>query len=112
MRFHVAGKKYFIDSIMKYCYPNETNKIVDDYGVLSQYMGKYYSRDEIDAIICELITEHPYVSGSFRLEMSVMYIERFNTGIDGCMGYYHILDFQNFDYKRQKCGDTAIKFEK
>ena len=98
-------RKYYFRYNMWYCYPCETSKRVEDYGVLSQYVGKLYNRDEIDEIICELITRHPYIEGSMKLEISVMWIDR-------CKGFYHSFDFINFDYKKQKCGDTAIKFEK
>lgn len=98
-------RKYYIDTIMRYCYPYETSKRVEDYGVLSQYIGKFYSRAEIDRIICELVTRHPHVEGSMNLTLSVMCRDKYVEA-------YHYFDFRNFGYKKQKRGDGAIKFEK
>ena len=98
-------KVYFIDTYMAYCYPYEVSKKVTNYGVLSEYIGKYYDRHEIDKIICRLIMKHPYIEGSMWLELSVMWKEENTTG------YYHHLTFKNEnDYKQNK-GSLEIKYE-
>lgn len=99
-------KKYFIDSHMSYCYPYEVSKKVEDYGVLSKYIGNYYSRDEMDKIICNLIMNHPYIDGAMWLMLSANWKEG-NT-----VGYYHILNFTNHNEKHQRKGSLEIKFEK
>lgn len=99
-------KKYFINDFITYCYPCNTEKRVkSDYGVLSKYMDKYFNRDEIDKIICELITKHPYIENSMRLKLTVNWKEN-NT-----VGYYHILNFENDNYKKQSKGNLEIKYE-
>lgn len=99
-------KKYFIDDFMAYCYPYDVSKKVTDYGVLSEYIGKRYNRDEIDKIICELIMKHPYIEHSMWLNLSVMWEEK-NTS-----GYYHILNLKNDNHDNQSKGNMAIKYEK
>lgn len=99
-------KKYFIDRHMTYCYPYKTRQRVENYGVLAEYIGKYFSRDEMDKIICELIMRHPYIEHSMFLEISIM------CGDESCSGYYHILSFRNDNDETQVCGDMAIKYEK
>lgn len=98
-------RKYYISDIMRYCYPFGTSKIVENYGALSQYIGKFYSRAEIDRIVCELVTRHPYIEGSMMLSVTVMSCDEYKE-------IYHAFDFKNFDYEKQERGDTAIKFEK
>lgn len=98
-------RKYYISDIMRYCYPFGISKVVENYGVLSQYIGKFYSRDEIDGIVCELVTRHPYIEGSMKLSVTVMCVDEWEE-------IYHAFDFKNFDYEKQKRADTAIKFEK
>ena len=99
-------KKYFIDNFITYCYPYEVSKVTKDYGVLSEYIGKRYNRDEIDKIICELIMKHPYIEHSMRLELFVMWEEKNVTG------YYHILNFKNDNDEKQSKGSLEIKYEK
>lgn len=99
-------KKYFIDDFMTYCYPYDVSHRIYNYGVLSDYIGKYFNRDEIDKIICELFIRHPYIENSMRLKLSVMWVEGNTTG------YFHILDFRNDNYKKQNRGDLDIKYEK
>lgn len=99
-------KKYFIDKHIAYCYPYETSKVTKEYGVLSKYIGKLFTRNEIDKIICELIMKHPYVENSMFLKLSVSWT-------DGTVkGYYHIFDFKNDNYKKQNRGSVEIKYEK
>lgn len=99
-------KKYFIDSHMTYCYPYETTRKVNDYGILSKYIGKYFTRDEADKIICKLIMKHPYIECSMNLRLSVNWEEGNVTG------YYHIFDFRNDNFENQSKGSLAIKYEK
>lgn len=99
-------KKYYIDDFITYCYPYETRKPTKDYGVLSQYIGKYYNRNKIDKIICELIMKHPYIEHSMRLNISVMWIE------GNVNGYYHTFDFTNDNDEKQSKGSLEIKYEK
>lgn len=72
------------------------------YGVLEQYMGKKFSREEIDEIICEMIKNHPYIPGAWKLEIIIM---RFKS-------IHQILNFRNYDYHNQKAGDRTIRYEK
>lgn len=99
-------KKYFVEDFITYCYPYDVSRRTKNYGVLSDYIGKYYNRDEIDKIICELITRHPYVENSMRLKLAVQWTDGNTTG------YYHILDFVNDNYKQQNRGNLEIKYEK
>ena len=99
-------KQYFINDFIYYCYPYETSKITKDYGVLSEYIGKYFNRDEADEIICELIMRHPYIEKSMNLQIKMMWKERNITG------FYHILDIRNDNYAKQTKGSLEIKYEK
>ena len=78
-------KKYYIDRFIDYCYPHESSRITKCFGVLSEYMGKYFSRNEMDKIICELIMRHPYIENSMHLNISIVWKENDTTG------FYHIL---------------------
>ena len=98
-------KKYFIDECIFYCYPYETSHKVNDYGVLSKYMGQQFDRNEMDKIICELITRHPYIEHSMSLIIHINWIENNVTG------YYHILSFRNDDCDKQEKGKLEIKYE-
>ena len=99
-------KQYFLSDFIYYCYPYETSKITEDYGVLSEYIGKYFNRDEADKIICELIMRHPYIEKSMNLKIQMMWKERNITG------FYHILDIRNDNYAKQTKGSLEIKYEK
>ena len=99
-------KEYFIDDCITYCYPFETSKVSRDYGVLSEYIGKYFNRNEADKIICELIMRHPYIEKSMSLKIRIMWKEK-NT-----IGYYHILDIMNDNCEKQAKGNLEIKYEK
>lgn len=99
-------KVYFIDDFISYCYPYETSKSTKEYGVLKEYIGKTFNRNEIDKIICELITRHPYIDNSMYLDIRIMWKE-------GCAsGYYHILNFKNDNDDKQKRNSAIIKYEK
>jgi len=100
-------KQYFFDKLMFYCYPYGTSQKVPCYGVLDKYMGKKFTRDEIDKIICKLITRHPYVSGSMSLELSISQADSEGNYRE----YYHILTFKNDKYENQEKGSTIL-FEK
>lgn len=100
-------KKYYIEDTISYCYPNDYSQITEEnYGVLQQYMGKQYNREEMDKIICELIIKHPYIENSMELDINIMWEDGSVTG------YYHILTFKNDNYRKQKKGDLIIKYEK
>lgn len=99
-------KTYYIDDFITYCYPYETSKNTKEYGVLKEYIGKTFNRDEIDKIICELITRHPYIENSMYLDIRIMWKEGFASG------YYHTFNFANDNDEKQKRGDTIIKYEK
>ena len=99
-------KKYYIDDFITYCYPYEVSKSTKNYGVLTQYIGKTFNRNEIDKIICEMIMNHPYIEGSMDLKIRIMWEE------EGIMGYYHSLDFTNDNDEKQNKGSLEIKYEK
>lgn len=99
-------KKYFISKTISYCYPYEHSRTTKDYGILEQYMGIRYSREEMDKIICELITKHPYIENSMGLGIDIMW------ETENAEGYYHILSFDNDDFELQPKGDLSIKYEK
>ena len=41
-------KKYFIDDFMTYCQPyDDIIRKINNYGVLSDYIGKYFNRDKM-----------------------------------------------------------------
>ena len=98
-------KKYFIDNFITYCYPYEVSKATKDYGVLSEYIGNLYNRDEIDKIICEMIMRHPYIENSMFLKIHIMW-KKGNTS-----GFYHTLDFENDNNEKQSKGSLEIKYE-
>lgn len=103
-------KKYYIDSYITHYYPYDITRHISDsaFGVLNKYMYKVYTRDEIDAIICELITRHPYIDNSMRLGIRIMWMDEHNT-----RGYYHILDIPNDNYENQQRKiNVEIKYEK
>lgn len=94
-------EEFYIDEkSIRYCYPCETEKKVTDYGVLAKYIGKRFSEREIDKIISEMILRHPYIDNSMSLHLSIMKNH-------SC---YHILTFRNYDYNKQKKGDSSIKY--
>ena len=97
--------EYFIDDFITYCYPYDVSKTTKDFGVLSQYIGQRFNRNEIDKIICEMIVKHPYIEGSMWLKLSVMWEEK-NT-----IGYYHTLIFKNDNDDKQSKGSLEIKYE-
>lgn len=95
-------EEFYIDEkSIRYCYPCETDKIVTNYGVLKEYIGKKFSREEIDRIIAEMITKHLYIENSMRLHLAIMRDR----------SYYHILNFRNYKYKNETKGDVEIKYE-
>ena len=98
--------KYYIEvNSITYCYPYEVDKRAVDYGVLNKYIGKEFSRKEIDKIIAKMILKHPYIDNSMDLKLSVMRkTEKFKS-------YYHILNFRNYNYEKQVKGDKTIKYE-
>jgi hypothetical protein len=99
-------KKYFISKTISYCYPYDYSRATKDYGILEQYVGIRYSREEMDKIICELITKHPYIENSMNLEINVMW------ETENAIGYYHMLSFENDNYEKQIKTDLTIKYEK
>lgn len=101
------AKMYFISDYVFYCYPYDTSKRTKDYGVISEYIGKQFTRDEIDKIICELITRHPYIDNAMFLEIHVMWKSNKNG-----KGYYHSLKFMNYNHRQQTKGSLEIKYEK
>ena len=65
--------KYFIEvNSITYQYPYGIDKKVTDYGVLNKYIGKEFSRKEIDKIIAKMILKHPYIDNSMNLKLSIM----------------------------------------
>lgn len=94
-------KEYYINEYITYCYPYEVNRRITDYGILEQYMNKKFTRKEIDEIICEMILKHPYVPHSMFIKMSIMKNNE----------YYHILNFKNDNYDKQKNVNKSIKYK-
>ena len=99
-------KKYYVDKVVTYCYPYDIGRTTTDLGVLSEYADKHFNRTEMDRIICEMITRHPYIEGAMSVKISVCWREH-NT-----RGYYHHLHFENDNCDKQKRGTTKIKYEK
>lgn len=102
-------KKYYIEDSILYCFPYEISHKLssDNYGVLTQYVEKKLNRNEIDQIICEMVTRHPYVEKSMVLKISVMWIDMEKHRRGG----YHVLEFENDNYERQNKGNMEIKYE-
>lgn len=95
-------EEFYIDEkSIKYCYPFETNKTATNYGVLEKYIGKKFSREEMDRIIAEMIIRHPYIENSMQLHLAIMRNR----------SYYHILEFHNYKYEKEIKGDIEIKYE-
>ena len=92
---------YIDEKSIRCCYPYEDEEKITSYGVLEKYIGRKYTREEIDQIIAELIMSHPYIEGSMRLHITIMRNRSF----------YHILDFRNYDYGKQKRGNPEVKYE-
>lgn len=99
-------RKYFFDKPMRFYYPCETTQEVKGYGVLAKYMNKQFTRAQMDKIICELITKHPYIEGAVQLKIAVMWTD------NGATGYYHIFEFDNYNCENQKRTNAIIKYEK
>lgn len=100
------AKQYYVDEHITICYPYETSCTIRRYGVLDGIIGERMSQSEIDKVICEMVTRHPYVSGSMRLHLAVMW-EDGNVN-----GYYHIFDFANDRYAEQdKEPRPTIRYE-
>lgn len=99
-------KEYFINKIISYYYPYDHSRTTKNHGVLEQYMDKKYNREEMDKIICELITKHPYIDNSMHLGINIMW------ETENAIGYYHTLTFINDNYEKQTKGDLTIKYEK
>lgn len=102
-------KKYYIEDSISYCFPYEISHKLsfDCYGVLKQYIGKKFTRDEIDKIICEMVTRHPYIEKSMVLKISIIWIDTEKHR----KGFYHLLEFRNDKYDRQNKEDMEIKYE-
>lgn len=107
-------KEYYINEHIAYCYPFEVSKRTKNYGVLNDYIGKYYTQEEIDEIICEMIKKHPYVENSMNIKIEIeRKVERCVNGKKRILReLYHILDFRNYNYNNQKRGEIEIKYEK
>ena len=101
----ITERKYFVEKGIEYCYPYGIGKNTKNYGVLIHYIGKEYTRDEIDKIICEMIIKHPYISGSMSLGIIISWRE------DNVEGIYQDLNFENIDYRNQSMGCTTIFYE-
>ena len=97
-------KQYYISEYIKYCYPYDDRKRTIEFGVLENYMGKMYSREEIDEIICEMIKKHPYIDNSMYLEINIVQKDDLEC-------FYHMLKFKNLNYKNQEKTDSKIKYE-
>lgn len=103
-------KKYFLDDYIKGCVPYKTSHPIKDYGVLAPYMGKKYTREEIDMIIAHLIVSHPYVKGHLSLSINVSWEQvEADRRIEG---YYKLLDFSNDLIDTQTEVGTSIEFER
>lgn len=103
-------KMYFLNDYIKGCVPYKTSHRITDYGVLAPYMGKKYTRDEIDMVIANLIVSHPYVKGHLSLSISAEWEQiREDRRITG---YYQILDFSNDLVDTQPEVGTSIEFER
>lgn len=97
-------EEYYIEKdSLRYYYPYEADRRITekDYGVLTNYIGKKFTREEMDQIISEMVLKHPYVSNAKGLHLAVMRNH----------SYYHILDFRNYDYENQERGDVSIRYE-
>lgn len=95
---------YFIDDNITYCYPCEVSKKITQYGKLEKYIGKKYTRKEINKVISKLINQIPYVPGSMYLKINVC------TLSDDREEFYHTLNFKNFNYKEQERRNSSILF--
>lgn len=85
-------KRFYIDfKSIRMCYPSEVSKVVTNFGVLEQYKDKKYTMKEINEIIANLIMKNPYISNSMSIKINIL----------NGMGYHHILDIKNYDYKNQ-----------
>lgn len=101
---------YIDDKYITYCYPHGTSKKITTYGVLGQYVGKKYTREEMDKIIAEMVIRHPYIEGSMNVHLNVMKVEIYK-GCKYC-SFYHMLNFYNYNFRKQVVENTAIKWEK
>lgn len=99
-------KEYYISHV-NFIYPNEISQPVEkeNYGILAKYMGKYFDRTEMDKIICELITRHPYVKNAYMLEIETEW------RMDSARGRYHNLQFDNDSFEEQRRTKPTVKYE-
>lgn len=93
---------FYIDfKNIKYIYPREISKRVENFGVLEKYKDKKYTLDEINQIVAELVIRMPFISHSMDIQINIMGI-----------GYHHMLRIKNYEYNSQKRTslDEGIRF--
>lgn len=101
-------KQYYFNDYISFRYPEDLSEYVNDWGVLSKYKDKLFTREEMDDIICEMVKRHPYVPHGLTVKIKTLWINE-----EGEKGYYHILYFTNDDcYEQVKEDVSVIKYEK
>ena len=103
--YEVERMKYKISNGW-FHYPNETSQRIENWGILETYIGKEYTRKEIDVIICEMIMKHPYIDGCKCIEINIEWINERTS-----RGYYQMLKLTNDNYKKQDIYNNEIKYE-
>lgn len=83
---------YYINSINACSFREEP--IMVDTG---KFYGRFFSQKEMDRIICEFITRHPYVAGERFLTIHIM---KRKPGMPS--DYYHLLSFTNNNAEQQE----------
>ena len=96
-------KEYYIGSTIKFNTSyNEGHSVGDrEYGVLSKYIKKRFSRSEINKIIYEMLEKHPYIENSLWLDLTVWWED---GDKHGC---YHHFRFMNDDFE----GKYKVQYE-
>lgn len=101
---------------MKFCincerieivFPCEAGEWAENLGIFEKYKGKFYTLEEINKIIAEMIIRMPYVSGAMWLEFTVSCIED-----EGSSSYHHMIVINNYGWEEQRKSRTKkIKFK-
>ena len=98
---------YLIPAQISVVFPSSVSRAIEDEGVLTSYVERLYSREQMDEIICEMVKRHPYVEGALYIDIPILWQDD-----NGVQGFYHRLRFLNDNYTCQIPGNPAVQFEK
>ncbi|AJD29048.1 hypothetical protein FDE98_15635 [Clostridium sporogenes] len=100
------GRVFFIDNI-SYIFPYEVKKKIEKWGVLEEYKNKFFTLNQINSIIANLINGQVYINGSMELNITVCW------KTNKIQGYHHCLAIKNYYYELEnRDNELNIKFRK